>query len=301
MFNKKTSIVSYDSKNFSFLVPRGNVVHNWDNPEGPKFVEDGGEYQFFCKDCGHTNHQDIPNPEFTYKFNNYKFRSDDFSTKDASSNYLFSGCSNTFGLGLPIEATWGYQLNQSLSGEKFLNLAVSGSSYKEILLNLYKYINLFGKPKTIFLLLPDLNRYDFVDIISKVKFLRTSYFINSSDYSKNEELSKMLNYETLFFNFINEIILFETYCKQMSIPLYWSTWNERLYSEIENFKNNHQESNVLLNNFVYWDENSYPDMSDLKFNKKYKLYAREKQHFGTMAQRFFHNCFLKRINDEKNN
>ena len=41
----------------------------------------------------------------------------------------------------------------------------------------------------------------------------------------------------------------------MSIPLYWSTWNERLYSEIENFKNNHQESNVLLNNFVCWDKN----------------------------------------------
>jgi hypothetical protein len=70
MFKKKQSIISYDDKNFSFLIPRGNIVHNWDNPKGLEFVEDGGEYQFFCKDCGDYNHENVSNPEFIYKFNN---------------------------------------------------------------------------------------------------------------------------------------------------------------------------------------------------------------------------------------
>jgi hypothetical protein len=301
MFKKKQSIISYDDKNIDVFAPQGNRVHSWHRDKGFDLVETNSEYHFFCKDCGQNNHNSVSKPEFTYKFNNYKFRSDDFFIEDASENYLFSGCSHTFGLGLPIETTWGYQVNQSLNGKKFLNLAVSGSSYKQIFLNIYKYLNLFDKPKAIFLLLPDLNRYDYIDTISKVKFLKTSYFISSSLYSKSEELLKMLNYETLFFNFINEIVVLEMYCKKLGIPLYWSTWNERLYSEIISFKQNHHESNIILNNFVYWDESCYPDQNNTLFNKKYKLYARDKEHFGTIAHEFFYNCFLKRIKDEKNN
>ena len=43
------------------------------------------------------------NKEFTYQFNSFAFRCEEF-TNDPS--ILFLGCSHTVGVGLPIEHTW---------------------------------------------------------------------------------------------------------------------------------------------------------------------------------------------------
>lgn len=61
--------------------------------------------------------------KFTYRFNTHGFRSDEF-TDDPS--VMFLGCSNTCGIGLPIEQTWAHIVSNELK-LKMINLGIGGS------------------------------------------------------------------------------------------------------------------------------------------------------------------------------
>jgi hypothetical protein len=60
--------------------------------------------------------------QFTYKFNGYGFRSEEFSHDD---NIMFFGCSHTAGIGLPYESTWAYNVAKTLDLKNF-NLGMPG-------------------------------------------------------------------------------------------------------------------------------------------------------------------------------
>ena len=79
------------------------------------------------------HHNLINNPEmlkqydcpFTYKFNQFGFRSDEFDSSAAS--IMFLGCSHTAGIGLPVESTWAHIVSTSLKLKNY-NLGIGGSS-----------------------------------------------------------------------------------------------------------------------------------------------------------------------------
>ena len=60
----------------------------------------------------------------TYKYNSQGFRDDDFDQQPA---VIALGCSNTMGVGLPVEHAWPWQL-QSMLGQKVWNLGVGGAA-----------------------------------------------------------------------------------------------------------------------------------------------------------------------------
>jgi hypothetical protein len=60
----------------------------------------------------------------TYKFNNFGFRSDEFSHDP---NIVFLGCSHTCGIGIPLEQTWAHIVSSNL-GFKNFNLGIGGTS-----------------------------------------------------------------------------------------------------------------------------------------------------------------------------
>jgi hypothetical protein len=62
---------------------------------------------------------------FTYKFNHYGFRSDEFDCSE--SGVMFIGCSHTAGIGLPVKSTWAHIVSTSLKLKNY-NLGIGGSS-----------------------------------------------------------------------------------------------------------------------------------------------------------------------------
>ena len=292
---------------FSSLV--GNQIHDSHNVinNDVLFVEPNKEYQFYCSDCTkpevsigyvHDNkkHLEYENPEFTYKFNNHRFRCDDFSSEDASNNFLFVGCSHTFGVGMPYEQTWAYQLNKNLNGEKFFNVSIAGGSYQQIISDTYKYIYLFGKPKAIFMLLPNLERFNYLTINKGLGgILESIHWGERHNGYKKPLVQQLYNYDTVLYNFFNTIIMFEMYCQSAGIKLYWSTWDLSLQEYIKQIKEKYLNNDIILNSFIFWSSSAYSGKVREGFSKKYKDTARDHDHFGGIAHQFFHDLFLRKM------
>lgn len=91
------------------------------------------------------------NTEIKYWYNNYGFRTyDDFDMQNDKDINMFFGCSLTDGVGLNIEDTWGYKINQKLGGS-FYNFGQSGSGL-EVTYRLLKSWTSKILPKNIFIL-----------------------------------------------------------------------------------------------------------------------------------------------------
>lgn len=116
-----------------------------------------------------------------YKFNNYGYRTPyDFVQNDEVN--IFLGCSYTLGVGLDIEDTWGYQLNELLSNYKFVNLAQGGLGIENQFRLLYYWKDFF-KVKNIFHFQPIYAREELFTPKGKVDLLVQNSHLN-------EEVSK---------------------------------------------------------------------------------------------------------------
>jgi|688.fasta_scaffold247237_3 hypothetical protein len=256
-------------------------------------IEKNTTYSHICPDCLHDqcaperNHSkwkmetiNINDPLISYTINNYRYRSDDISKDYSESNFLYSGCSNTFGLGLPLESIWAHQLNSFLGKEKFINLGINGGSYKTVVYDVFNYIRNFGKPKGVFLLLPNLERQ-----ITFVKSEEDKVSIQLKMHKKtNLEISKIITEEANLFEFYNTIKMLEDYLFELKIPLIWATWDTDLDKKIrltQNFRNY-----ISTNNFeVYEKIQNSPRPKQL--DNDYWVVARDNSHLGSRYHLFF--------------
>ena len=258
-------------------------------------IDKNTTYSHICPDCSHDKCSSernrsrwkqeivsIDDPIISYRINNYGYRSDDISKEHSTSNFLYSGCSNTFGIGVPLESIWAYQINSLLSGEKFINLAINGGSYKTVIYDVFNYIRNFGKPKGVFLLLPNLQRQiNFIENKEK----NVVMFINSYRNSSQEEnISRVISEKTNLFEFYNTVKMLEDYLFELDIPLIWTTWDpdlDKKISESKGFKNY-----VTLDNFnVYHKLKSSKKPKEL--DNDYWDVARDNSHLGSKYHLFY--------------
>lgn len=157
-----------------------------------------------------------------YVFNSGGFRSDEFvpCSKDIPS-VLFAGCSLTFGAGIELEKTYAHRIYRHLAekGEAsgFFNIATPGSSSIQAMLTIFDYINLYGNPSTIILLMPQLER--------DAAFLLNYKF--EIDYKTQrpapEQFSDFNRFLPLFYRIYKTLYF---YCKNNNIRLISSHWHE---------------------------------------------------------------------------
>jgi hypothetical protein len=171
--------------------------------------------------------------DITYSLNNHRYRCDDFYKGLAEDNYLFSGCSYTFGTGIPYESIWAVNLNKALKGTLCFNLGMPGASYDQIINDAYDYIRMFGKPKAIFLLLPNLERIPSFSYHDDKPYMRNSH-IQTYASNKYRLFFKHTQPEILVYRFYKLLQQFEEYCQLQNIPLLWTTWDLELDKVITN-------------------------------------------------------------------
>jgi hypothetical protein len=266
-------------------------------------------YAQICPDCSHkecvpekgrsneksksTNPLD---PIISYNINNYGYRSDDVNIKDCKSNFLYSGCSNTFGIGIPLESIWAYQLNSFLDGEKFMNLGINSGSYKTIVYDVFNYIRNFGKPRGVFLLFPNIER-QIVFLEEKDKKFNIFVQVYRSTSSK---ISEVITEKANMFEFYNTVKMLEDYLFELGIPLLWTTWDgalDKKISSTQGFKHY-----VSLDNFEVYKKTQNSDRPK-QLDNEYWDVARDSSHFGSKYHLYYASIFYEEWKKkyEKNN
>lgn len=241
-----------------------------------------------------------------YNLNSEGLRSDNFKTFHDKKHILFAGCSNTFGVGTDYEKTWAYMLyqdilkNEELDG--YYNVGTNGSTIIEIIFQVCKYIEKYGAPDTIFLLLPEIERDD---NFFSYPAIYTDAFI-SRIYGMLELLCDAsgtnLITSSWVFDFPNmwDILLNNKKSVNEEFPSKLArskirnedTMFDELYDNYKTF--NHLNPSDFVNDVYQYSLNNSNDKN---------LYVAKDsgRHFGSAIHYAWKEHFIRRYNDKKNN
>jgi hypothetical protein len=191
-----------------------------------------------------------------YIINSHGFRCDEFTNIHEKKHILFSGCSNTYGVGLKKEEIWPYKVYEKINKEEgcsgYFNIGLGGNNIINSILNIFKYCKKFGNPDIIFINFPCHSRFfdfDKDELVYRVK----SY----SDFYANYYINKLTIYNYYF--------ILEQYCKNNNIKLFSFTWslhdqyymNKKKKIFIESTNDSFKKYNFKT--FYYIDQNNLND------------------------------------------
>lgn len=129
-----------------------NQTHLWSGPDN--------QISFDRLDKSSTLYNYYLENSFTYRYNNYGYRSDD-DYYEGDEGSIFLGCSFTEGIGLDLNNTWAYKLHKHLGG-KFFSLAKGGTGSDTWFRYLFMFLPIL-KVNNVFLLGTDWPRFEFFD------------------------------------------------------------------------------------------------------------------------------------------
>lgn len=171
-----------------------------------------------------------------FNVNSLGYRCDEFKTNHDGKHVLFSGCSVTYGIGLLGDELWSYKLYNKISKEEklsgYFNLGTSGMGIMQIVSNIYKYINHFGKPDCIFLNIPDPYRIYLYDNHAKNYFYTQFDFQNDRKIYEDAGHPKFILSESFIMIAYEYLMMFEQYCNTNNIFLSYVNWSRN--SELAN-------------------------------------------------------------------
>jgi hypothetical protein len=251
-----------------------------------------------------ASHQERDNggPYFEYRYNRDGFRSQHFENfNPADLNIVYSGCSWTYGDGLPDEYVWRSVLENKIK-EKFpdrnvqgYNVGTGGASIHLIFKNVMSFIRKNDDIDYLFILFPGFDRQlvfdpsgDYFDGYAKTVFMSPDEPNFEKPFVKNFVLSYV--HEEHMYMYLPMIRAIEDICKLKGIKLFWSSWipsDKKIYEKYE-FDN-------------------YCDMPAWKFlsqrpkttDNQYMEIARDGAHPGLNYMTEIANTFFKALENEE--
>jgi hypothetical protein len=200
-----------------------------------------------------------------YVHNSLGYRGVEFSGQDV----LVSGCSMTYGEGVPYEKTWGTIISEKLGyGENYANLGIRGASVSAIIYRTIAYIKKFGLPKYLFILFPNMERIEMPFTHEAQENFTSGFFepyqvadsylsmhinarqMNPPKYMKAPyKVEEVLPADYVSLNNMDLIRMFEELCKAWGITYRWAFW----HLETDNFYRTYARD-YISNNYVYFLE-----------------------------------------------
>jgi len=206
-------------------------------------------------------------PERIYVENKFGFRSKPFVENEAK--LVVSGCSFTYGVGIPQEGRWGDIVSEKLNMPT-ATLARPGIGILDIVNNLYIYFKKYGNPEVLLCLFPDPYR---LLIPIDEKHLTSNYYgpvsgtyaysidnpeagkIQGSPYlatvhASNSDASKdmpkfhklpipaeyVISKDIALFYNLSALSTLEQYCNSVGIKFLWSTWERSFIDKLREFQ-----------------------------------------------------------------
>lgn len=177
-----------------------------------------------------------------YFYNSELFRCDEFTNNHEGQHILFSGCSETEGVGGNIEDAWSHILYTKISKEiktsGFFNLSRAGWGWNRIILNCLIYFKKYGYPDLLFILLPNCQRkFDYSKhghlndegvSMGNWKYIQKYPFeyFNDIPNHDNNAFSGSKEYNQDFVNFLIGWKMFNKICQDNDVKLFFSTWDQ---------------------------------------------------------------------------
>lgn len=211
-------------------------IMNWPNPETNKDF-----YKIRETDFNKYNNR-------TYETNQINMRAPEFKKNPT---ILMTGCSNSWGLGLPNDVIWPYLVAKEYDVD-YVNTSMPGSSPMVEVVDIFKYCKTFGNPKIILAMFPDFQRSRvFVEnkILKNVpdfsgamggtigpSDIFTIRLIDRPNYVKlPAEKHLLVSQSQAFYNNTLFVFMLEQFCKSNGIKLIWSTWHNDSFHEAFSF------------------------------------------------------------------
>lgn len=239
----------------------------------------------------------INGKQFDYVINNLGFRSETFSTLDKNKfNILYAGCSQTFGTGLPIDLIWHShltkQIDKIVSKEiQTYNLGMTGASIQYICRTINTFIDTYGKPDAVFILLPNISRDLSYSTIFKsfrhMDFENIKYIFSTISRSPyNIWYTIRYKHEDKLMQSMTNLAMLESICKAYGIDLYWASWAGNEKEIYKKFK------------FKYYVDliEEYPIEDNIPKSDYWEV-ARDGVHFGEKRSRKIAEIFFKEYNN----
>jgi hypothetical protein len=240
----------------------------------------------------------VSKSEVQYPLNNYCHISDDFFPLDnKKTNILFAGCSVTAGEYMPYGYSWPHHLYEYFK-EKNIDLGPKqilgfpGANAAKIIANIFKYVDKFGKPDYIFLMLPDMFR-----LYTATEDMFRPEITYSSDSVIDDLMypfQGMYEYQMAYRNL-------EIFCSSLGIKLFSTSWEMCANAEMDklNFKTYLSLSFSSLTETN--SDKTIEELSDKKykdFKKKYYIYGSDKLHPGLISHINYTNHFIERLKND---
>lgn len=191
------------------------------------------------------------------RINNEGFRSDDFAP---NVDLLLSGCSQTYGMGLPEKYIFADIIKRTL-GITINNLGAPGASWTMIVDNIFAYFKKYGHPKKLVVVFPNTERLrtpinkniliteywterDREKEISTWECLGSEYLqvtylsqFPGPRYSKRPHIAKdVFPHDFTYYTAIQSLNRLEQYCEMAEIPFKWTTWDFNTGRSIEKMR-----------------------------------------------------------------
>ena len=245
-----------------------------------------------------------PSDEMSYYLNNYAHRSDDFEKLDKDKyNILFSGCSATFGDGLPDQFRWSKILYNDLDIKNkgpYQCLSFLGGGADKIVGNIMKYCYKFGNPDVICVLFNDFTRH--VEYVEKENSFRSKINLEFDNKENKATITSDVNPYNLFIQTQNYIKILEIYCHMNNIKLFYSCIDSNTSEALSNIELKNFDG-IDLYKLIRLSKNlsNYPEYS--KIEKKYHKYflrARDNKHDGIINNFLYKTFFLNKFKETRN-
>jgi len=156
---------------------------------------------------------------FTYKFNSHGFRCNEFND---SPTIMFIGCSNTCGVGLPIETIWPELVSKNLNMQ-CANLGQAGGSNDTAFRLCHGWIDKI-QPKIVVLLNPPGVRLEIVTNKHNIRHLNPQWGNDLEDYPFLKEWC--MDNNNNYFNILKNTLAIENVCKSKNIKFVCFTLKE---------------------------------------------------------------------------
>lgn len=205
-----------------------------------------GLYNPYAENVIYSKPSDDPNTGTVDEYNTYKINSLGLRGKVyENADVIASGCSITFGIGVPEEGRWTNILGK-IANKNVMNLGNPGGSVETICNNIIQYCMNSSMPKEIFCLMPDffrsmvvvdrefykpkipdkrIEQRDELQLIfcnPDVQPHKDSVLMKITDKRYIEDATSP---HQLILDAINHIYVLESFCLLNNIKLYWTTWD----------------------------------------------------------------------------
>ncbi len=168
--------------------------------------------------------------EINYKLNNVGLRCDDFKQiADPKNHVVFAGCEFTIPMDVKYENGWAYKVHEEFYKDKssFVNISYPGVDSNRLIYNILKYINTYGKPSKLFILMPELIRaYGWWP---EAKGFKPKMYRQHAGGVEHNLMATPhdLPVPLLALKYIQSIMFLDQYCKDTGIDLVLTSWDSQ--------------------------------------------------------------------------